>query len=390
MKIFISVLGLFATIAQINAQTESAVVVGAERIEAYFPFLKDKQVGFVVNHTSLVGRRHLVDTLHDLGVCVAKIFAPEHGFRGEVDAGEEIVDGIDRRTDASIYSLYGRRKKPNFQDLEGLDVVVFDIQDVGTRFYTYISTMYYVMEACAENGVAFLVLDRPNPNGHLIDGPVLDMRFSSFVGVAPLPVAHGCTVGELAGLFKGECWINKGSDLKLHIVPCLHYHHHRPYELPVKPSPNLPSLRAVLLYPSLCLFEGSTCSVGRGTDWPFEVVGHPDFGCNSFTFIPQRNAGNKNPLHENWVCKGWDFRQVSLDSLYQSSTIRLDWLLDFYEKFPNKPVFFRTDKYLDLLAGTDQLRKQISDGCSEAEIRYTWANDLLAFKAIRSNYLLYP
>lgn len=376
----------------INAQglETPPIVLGADQFQAYLPLLADKQVGLVVNHTSRVGKRHLADTLHTAGVCIARIFAPEHGFRGEEDAGELIADGIDLRTEAMIVSLYGKKKKPTADDLSGLDVLVFDMQDVGTRFYTYISTLYYLLEACAENEKPVIILDRPNPNGHLVDGPVLDMRFSSFVGIAPLPIAHGCTVGELARLFKGENWINKGDLLDLKVIPCLNYTHTTPYELPVKPSPNLPTTRSVLLYPSLCLFEGTTSSVGRGTNWPFEVIGHPEFGIDTFTFVPQSNKGNKYPLHELFMCRGLDFRTVSIDSLRNSRQINIKWLMDYYAAFPNKPRFFREDKYLDLLAGTDQFRQQIIAQASEAEIRASWAGDLECYRAIRKMYLLYP
>jgi len=371
------------------ANGNERIVVGAERIGEYLPFLEGKRVGFVVNQTSRVGDQHLIDTLFHRGVMVTCIFAPEHGFRGEADAGETVKDGYDLRTGALIASLYGKRKKPSAEDLDSLDVVVFDIQDVGARFYTYISTLYYVMEACAEQGKPIIVLDRPNPNGHLIDGPVLDMQFKSFVGIAPIPIAHGCTVGELARMYKGEAWINKASDLNLTVVPCTHYTHHTPYDLPVKPSPNLPSTRSVLLYPSLCLFEGSTCSLGRGTDFPFEVVGHPDFGVDSFHFIPRPNAGNKAPAHERWVCKGWDFRHISEDSLRNCNQLNIRWLLDYYAAFPNKPVFFRKDNFMDLLAGTDVFRNQILEGKTEVEIRESWAKGLDAYKAFRLQYLLY-
>ena len=367
----------------------TTVVVGAERMEHYLPLLEGKQVGFVVNQTSRVGAVHLVDTLFQRGICIERIFAPEHGFRGDIDAGEKIGDGFDKPTGAVISSLYGKRRKPSWEDLEGLDVVVFDIQDVGARFYTYISTLFYVMEACAEFGVAVVVLDRPNPNGHLVDGPVLDTRYTSFVGIAPLPIAHGCTVGELAQIFKGECWINQGSDLNFTVVACENYTHHTPYDLPIKPSPNLPTTRSVLLYPSLCLFEGSTCSVGRGTDLPFEVVGHPDFGLDTFCFTPKSNVGNKNPLLRESVCYGWDFHHISIDSLRNCHQLNIGWLLDFYRSFPNKSGFFRSDNFLDLLSGSNKLRQQVQTGMSEAEIRATWAEDLAVFLSIRKRYLLY-
>lgn len=366
------------------------VIVGAERLEVLLPLLKDKQVAFVVNHSSLVGTTHLVDTLHSLGVCVSVIFAPEHGFRGEADAGEHIVDGYDLRTGASIVSLYGKRRKPNVTDLESVDVVVFDIQDVGARFYTYISTLFYVLEACAEQDKGAIVLDRPNPNGHYVDGPVLDSRLTSFVGIAPIPIVHGCTVGELAKLFVGEFWIYHPETLRLRIIPCLNYTHSTPYEPPVPPSPNLPTLRSILLYPSLCLFEGTHCSVGRGTDWPFEVVGHPDFPCDSFYFVPRPNKGNKYPLHSGWLCGGWDFTKLSIDSLQHAKQLNLSWLLQFYQQFPDKTAFFREDNFIELLTGTHQLKHQIIDGKTEAEIRATWAEDLDAYRAIRQKYLIYP
>ena len=377
-------------IEQTQPVEDERVIVGAERIFEYLPMLEGKRVGFVVNQTSRIGNQHLIDTLFSRGIRVQRIFAPEHGFRGKADAGEKVKDGFDQRTGADIVSLYGKRKKPSTEDLDSLDVVVFDIQDVGARFYTYISTLFYVMEACAEQGKPIIVLDRPNPNGHLIDGPVLDLKFKSFVGIAPLPIAHGCTVGELARMYQGEGWINKAKELQLTIIPCLHYTHHTAYDLPVTPSPNLPNMHAILLYPSLCLFEGTTCSVGRGTDWPFEVVGHPDFGVDSFSFIPRPNAGNKAPLHERWVCKGWEFHALSEDSLRRCKQLNISYLLDYYRAFPNKPVFFRKDNFMDLLAGTDTFRKQMLEGKSEAEIRDSWAAGLAAYNTSRIAYLLYP
>lgn len=380
---------LFGFCVTFNISAQPGVVVGAERLDALLPLLAGKQAGLVVNQTSMSGDNHLCDTLNTLGVCVARIFAPEHGFRGKADAGEEIRDGADLRTGAPVISLYGKRKKPVPDDFDGLDVVIFDIQDAGTRFYTYISTLFYVMEACAEYEIPLIVLDRPNPNGHYVDGPVLDTRFSSFVGIAPLPIVHGCTVGELARLFKGENWINKGYLLQLTVIPCLHYRHETPWELSVKPSPNLPTTRSVLLYPSLCLFEGTTFSVGRGTDWPFEVIGHPLSATDTFTFVPVSNEGNKSPLYEGKLCRGRDFSDIPTDSMRQFKQINIDWLLDAWNRFPDKQSFFREDKFLDKLAGTDQLRLMIQDGCSESEIRQTWQWNLYLFRQIRQKYLLY-
>lgn len=338
----------------------------------------------------MVGNTHLVDTLFSLGVCISVILSPEHGFRGKADAGEHVEDDYDLRTGAPIVSLYGKRKKPLPDDLAGSEVVVYDIQDVGARFYTYISTLFYVLEACAEQEKDAIVLDRPNPNGHYVDGPVLDSRLTSFIGIAPLPIVHGCTVGELSRLFVGEFWIYKPESLRMYVIPCLNYTHSRPYELPLSPSPNLPTARAVLLYPSLCLFEGSTSSVGRGTDWPFEVVGHPDFPCDSFTFVPRPNASNKTPLHSGWLCGGWDFTKISMDSLRVHKQLNLNWLLQYYQQFPNKEDFFRKDGFFDLLAGTRSLREQIIAGKTEAGIRASWAEDLAAYRAIRQKYLIYP
>ncbi|MBN8679572.1 MAG: DUF1343 domain-containing protein [Chitinophagales bacterium] len=372
-----------------NAEPER-IITGAERIDQYLPLLRGKNVALVVNHSSMVGETHLVDTLHRLGVCISVIFAPEHGFRGEADAGEHVVDGYDLRTGAPIVSLYGKRRKPKPDDLDNTDVLIFDIQDVGARFYTYISTLFYVMEACAEQNKQVLVLDRPNPNGHYVDGPVLDSRLTSFIGIAPIPIVHGCTVGELARLFVGEFWIYRPEQLSLSVVPCLNYTHSTRFTPHIPPSPNLLSERAILLYPSVCLFEGSTCSVGRGTETPFEMVGHPDFPCDTFSFMPQPNKGNKNPLFAGNFCGGMDFRNLSVDSIRAEKKLNIRYLLDFYQEFPNKNRFFREDLFFDLLAGNRQLRGQIIEGKSEAEIRASWEEDLNLYRNIRKKYLLYP
>ena len=375
-----------------SAQTPDLqrIIVGAERLDKLLPLLKGKEVALVVNHSSMVGNTHLVDTLFSHGVCISVIFAPEHGFRGDADAGEHVYDGYDPRTGSQIVSLYGKRRKPIPADLESSDIVLFDIQDVGARFYTYISTLFYVMEACAEQEKEVIVLDRPNPNAHYTDGPVLDSRLNSFVGIAQLPIVHGCTVGELAKLFVGEFWIYRPESLRMQVIPCLNYTHSTPYDLPIPPSPNLPTARSVLLYPSLCLFEGSTCSVGRGTDLPFEVVGHPDFSCDSFSFVPRPNATNNYPIHSGWLCGGWDFSKISVDSLRNTKQLNLNWFLQFYQQFPNKAAFFREDNFFDLLAGTRNLRQQIEAGKTEAEIRASWAEDLAAYRTIRRKYLIYP
>lgn len=365
------------------------IVVGAERLGVLLPEIRGKNVGLVVNQSSMVGQTHLVDTLCALDACVARIFTPEHGFRGHADAGELVDDTQDARTGAPIVSLYGKRRKPLPEDLESVDVVVFDIQDVGVRFYTYISTLFYVLEACAENCKPLIVLDRPNPNGHYTDGPVLDMRFASFLGVAPLPLVHGCTPGELALMFAGEYWIYQPQDADLQIITCENYTHRTPYDLPVKPSPNLPNARSVLLYPSLGLFEGTRMSLGRGTDMQFQVVGHPDFRADSFWFVPRPNAGSKRPPHEGWICRGYDLRNIPMDSLRAQTQLNLHYLLDFYRDFPDKSAFFTPNNSFELHAGTLSLRQQMEAGMSEAGIRATWQADLEAYRTIRKKYLLY-
>lgn len=364
--------------------------VGAERMEVLVPLLAGKNVGLVVNQSSLVGKVHLVDTLLAQGICVARIFPPEHGFRGTGDAGELISDDQDDATGAPIISLYGKRRKPHPQDFEGLDVVVFDIQDVGVRFYTYISTLFYVLEACAEQGKPVIVLDRPNPNGFYTDGPLMDMRLSSFLGIAPLPIVHGCTVGELAQMFAGEYWLHRAAQLKLNVIACENYTHRTPYDLPVKPSPNLPNTRAILLYPSIGLFEGTLMSVGRGTEMQFQIVGHPRFPSDSFWFVPRPNFGSKRPPWEGWVCKGIDLHQIPIDTLRAQKQLNLNYLLDFYREFPAKAVFFTPNNSFELHVGTSSLRLQMEAGCNEAEIRATWQADLEAYREIRKKYLLYP
>ena len=365
-------------------------VVGAERLGIYLPLLKDKQIGLVVNPSSRIGTTHLVDSLSSLGVCILRIFALEHGFRGQEEAGEKVADSQDTRTGIPILSLYGRKKRPSSEDLAGLDVVVFDIQDVGARFFTYISSLYYIMEACAENGVPLIVLDRPNPNGHYVDGPILDMRLESFIGALPLPIVHGCTVGELALLIKGEYWMKDAGKLDLTVIPCTAYGHKTAYSLPVRPSPNLPDDRSILLYPSICLFEGTSISLGRGTDTPFQLLGHPDMPCDTFWFVPRPTQAAKNPPLQGLTCWGANLRHIPIACLRARTQLDLYWLLEFYRAFPDKSAFFLPNGFFELLAGTYSLRKQIEAGKSEAEIRATWQEDLDFFKEIRLKYLLYP
>jgi uncharacterized protein YbbC (DUF1343 family) len=374
------------TSTQTSAQ---ALAMGAESMDSYLPLLIGKRVALVVNQTSLLNDTHLVDTLLSKGIALTTIFAPEHGFRGEADAGESVSNGLDARTGLPIVSLYGNNKKPTPEQLQKIDIVVFDIQDVGARFYTYISTMHYVMEACAEKGIPLVVLDRPNPNGHYVDGPVRQLAQRSFVGLDPIPVVHGMTVGELAQLINGEGWLANGLRCNLQVVPCANYDHSRPYELPVRPSPNLPNARAIYLYPSLCFFEGTIASVGRGTNKQFQVVGHPDYEDKLFSFVPTPMPGASNPPLQGQSCFGLDFSQVPIDSLRQIRRLEIGLVKDFYEKMPNKEGFFLKNNFFNLLAGDTLLQWQIKQGISADSIRNTWTNDLNSFKAIRKKYLLY-
>jgi uncharacterized protein YbbC (DUF1343 family) len=363
---------------------------GAVRMEKYLPALQQSSgVALVVNQTSMVGAVHLVDTLLRSGVAIKKIFAPEHGFRGQADAGEKIKDGIDTQTGVPLLSLYGKNKKPSKEQLDGIEWVVFDIQDVGARFYTYISTMHYVMEACAENDVSFMVLDRPNPNGHYVDGPVLDPSYASFVGMHPVPIVHGMTVGEYAQMINGEFWLKDSLQAALSVVPCANYSHRSPYELPVPPSPNLPNMRAIYLYPSLCLFEGTTCSVGRGTNKQFQVYGHPEAQIGDYYFTPKPMPGAKYPKHEGTACRGIDLTGQDENRLRNKGYLDLSYLIDFYQAFPDSSSFFLKNRFFDKLAGTHLLREQILAGKTASEIRQSWQKGLSEFKAIRLKYLMY-
>lgn len=365
-------------------------MTGAERIAYYLPMLENRRVALVVNQTSTANGMHLVDALISVGVELKKVFAPEHGFRGDADAGETVRDGKDQQTGLPIISLYGKHKKPSPDDLIDVDVVLFDIQDVGARFYTYISTLHYIMEACAENNKTCIVLDRPNPNGYYIDGPILKVANQSFVGMHPIPIVHGLTVAELAQMINGEMWLADKKTCSLQIVPCLGYTHQYKYELPIKPSPNLPNSRAVYLYPSLCLFEGTPISVGRGTDKQFQVIGAPALNKMPYQFKPVSKPGAKTPPHQNILCHGLDLSSIDLYELQRSRQINLKWLLDFYKAYPDKGKFFNSDLFFDKLAGGTQLRQQIISGASEATIRQSWQADLKKYKQMRKRYLLYP
>lgn len=358
---------------------------GAEQTDIYVDELQGKKVALTGNHTSLVDGKHLLDVLIEKNVDVVKIFSPEHGFRGKADAGAYVKAGKDSRTGLPVFSLYGSNKKPSPEQLSGVDVMIFDMQDVGVRFYTYISTMHYVMEACAEQNIPVIILDRPNPNGHYIDGPVLKPGFESFVGMHPIPLVHGLTIGELALMINGEGWLSGGKTCDLTVVPNKAYHHDMKYDLPVKPSPNLPNSQAVMLYPSLALFEGTNISVGRGTDFPFQVAGAPKTAYGTFTFTPKSKEGATSPMHKDKTCYGVDLRQI--DVREKGFTVR--WVLNFYNDTPKeaRDDFFNT--FFENLVGNADLRRQIKKGLTEEEIRAGWQADLQAYKEMRKKYLLY-
>lgn len=380
----IRTLTLLALFCCVQPQRPANIVTGAEQMDDVVRKLTGKRVALVVNHTSLVGKKHLTDTLLRRGIDIKKIFAPEHGFRGEAEAGETVKDGRDRQTGLPVISLYGNLKKPTPEMLQDVDIVVFDIQDVGARFYTYISTMHYVMEACAENGKSLLILDRPNPNGHYTDGPILEPEFKSFVGMHPIPIVHGMTVGELARMINGEGWLEGGRTCTLEIIPVKNWTHNTPWSLPVKPSPNLPNKQAVALYPSLCLFEGTAISVGRGTPTPFQVIGHPDLKDMPYQFTPTDIKGMAtNPPHKDKICYGLDLRTVPV-----KAALDLGYLLKMYKAFPEKDKFF--NGYFEKLAGTKSLREQIQQGMTEEQIKKSWEEGLQQFRKKRSKYLLYP
>jgi uncharacterized protein YbbC (DUF1343 family) len=382
-------------------QNKAPVTVAANQLELYLPLLKNKRVGIVANQTSVIFKNspglglngelikndniHLVDSLIKRDVSVIKVFAPEHGYRGRADAGEYVKGGIDLKTGLPIVSLYGENRKPDPKVLEDLDVVVFDIQDVGTRFYTFVSTLHYMMEGCAALNIPLIVLDRPNPNGHYVDGPVLDLNYKSFVGMHAVPITHGMTLGEFAKMINGEHWLEDDLNCDLTVIPVANYNREDVYILPIPPSPNLPNQKAINLYPSLCLFEGTHVSVGRGTENQFQIFGSPFLGDEnySFQFIPKPNFGAKNPKHKAKICYGKDLKNVDF-----LNDINLNWLIEAYENTTDKSSFFNS--FFTKLAGQTTLQQQIEKGWSALEIKRSWENDLEQFKALRSNYLLYP
>lgn len=390
-------LPFFSVFAQQTATGSEANVynlsieVGAERLDQYLGLLEGKKVGIVGNQSSIVGNSHLVDTLLALGVDVKRVYSPEHGFRGNADAGEEVKDGKDPKTGVDIISIYGKHKKPTPADLEVIDILIFDIQDVGVRFFTYISTLHYVMEAAAENDKAVIVLDRPNPNGFYVDGPILEEEHTSFIGMHPgVPVVHGMTVGEYAQMMNGEGWFENKVKCELTVIPCANYKHDDRYKLPIRPSPNLPNMSSIYLYPSLCFFEGTKVSVGRGTPMPFQIFGYPGCPDKAFSFIPVSTPGaSKNPKHKDKECQGVNLQLYGDAIMPKEKQINLSWLLEMYASYPKKEEFFRKDGFFYLLAGNKTLKSQIVKGLTEQQIRESWETGLNAFKEIRKKYLLY-
>ena len=382
--------------AQANKNSAKALATGAEQTRVYVPLLKGKRVGVLANPTSIIGKRHLVDSLKALGINIVKAFGPEHGFRGQASDGAKVKNDVDAKTGIPIISLYGTHDKPTPEDLKGIDIMIFDIQDVGARFYTYISTLHLLMEACAENNVPLMVLDRPNPNAFSIDGPIREEKYKSFIGMHPIPITHGMTIGEYAKMINGEGWLKNKVQCKLSVIKMQDYTHATPYTLPVKPSPNLNTKQSVLLYPSLCLFEGTVISVGRGTNIPFQVLGNPMLSKKyKFSFKPVSIPGMSDaPLHQNETCSGLDLRNYNTSNLIKSGRLNLKWLIEFYKAYPEKNNFFdhtlnKRMNNFDRLAGTETLRKQIVAGKSEEEIRKSWEQGLSQFKVMRKKYLLY-
>ncbi len=408
MKLNILFFSFLASIT-LNAAAQkpsNGVITGAERMETYLPLLLGKRVAVFANQTSTVANAHLVDTLVKRGVIVIKIFGPEHGFRGTADAGEHVVDGIDKKSGLPVISLYGNHKKPTADDLKNIDVVVFDIQDVGVRFYTFISSLEYVLEACLENHKPLLVLDRPNPNGFYVDGPVLNPAFKSFVGMQAIPIVYGMTMGEYTLMLAGENLlstkaneINKANvatnpsvDTPFHVqvIKCKNYNHTTKYALPVNPSPNLKEMQSIYLYPSTCFFEGTVLSEGRGTDKPFQIYGHPTYSKKLYSFTPSANEGAKSSKCFNQVCYGWNLSGTVDETLKKvNNRIQLKYLIEAYKLFPGKDTFFLTNNFFNKLAGNDVLMSQIKKGTCEKDIRKTWEKDLLKFKTTRKKYLLY-
>lgn len=406
MKQILAILSLLALLNTSALSQSDRVIAGAERISVYLPMLEGRTVGIFANQTSMVGNTHLVDTLQKLGVKIVAIFGPEHGFRGNADAGEKVANYIDKQTGIPVISLYGSKRRPSLEDVKNIDILIFDIQDVGVRFYTYISSLQEYMEAAFEYGKPLLLLDRPNPNGHYVDGPVLDRKFQSFVGKQPVPIVYGMTIAEYAMMIAGEKWLSEKAnerfdhyrtaqnspDTPFHfqVIKCKNYTHQTPYELPVRPSPNLPDIQSILLYPSTCFFEGTVLSEGRGTDKPFQVFGHPAYPKTMYSFTPNPNEGAKSSKLYGQLCYGWNLSGTAAAVRKEvDNKIQLKWIMDAYQLFPKKDSFFIPNQHFNRLAGNDILIRQIKEGKSEKEIRESWEPELSKFKAIRKKYLLY-
>jgi len=371
-----------------TTHTKDPIIPGANRLELYLPDLEGKKVGLVVNHTSRVGNQHLVDTLLHRNVNIHRIFSPEHGFKGEADAGEKVDNGLYKSI--PVVSLYGKNRRPSKEQLQDLDVVIFDIQDVGVRFYTYISTLSYVMEEAAKNDVEVIVLDRPNPNGYFIDGPLLEKEYASFIGLHNVPVVYGMTIGEYAKMVLGEGWIGENTSLNLEVIPCKNYDHTMTYNLPVKPSPNLPNLRSILLYPSLCYFEGSNLSIGRGTNNQFQVIGHPSLSSQSYSFMPKPNDGASIPKLNGKTCYGVDLTNLSAENIISKREIDFSYLFEFYKEMKEKnESFFIENNFFEKLIGTNSLRSALENNISEEDWKNSWKDDLKVFREIRNRYLMY-
>jgi uncharacterized protein YbbC (DUF1343 family) len=380
-----------------NKNAANAIKTGAEQTEKYLPYLQGKRVAILANQTSIINKTHLVDSLKSLGIHIVKVFGPEHGFRGNASAGAQVADEVDKATGIPIISLYGKKNKPTKEDLADVDLVVYDLQDVGCRFYTNINALARLMEACQENDKELMILDRPNPNGYLIDGPILDMKYKSGIGMFPLPISHGLTVAEFAQMANGEGWLTNKVKAKLKIIPVANYQHDMPYTLPVSPSPNLNTQQAIVLYPSTCLFEGTYLNHGRGTYFPFTVIGSPALkGKYAFSYTPTSIPGMaETPLFMNQVCNGLDLRQYDVEQLRRSKKLNLSWMMELYKAHPEKDKFFdsrlsREMGVIERLAGTAAFRQQIIDGVPEAQIRASWEPGLSQYKEMRKNYLLYP
>lgn len=379
------------------AATNGNIKTGADQTEKYLPYLKGKRIAVLANPTAVIGHTHLVDSLKSLGINIVKVFGPEHGFRGNASNGATVADEVDAVTGIPVISLYGKKSKATKEDLANVDLVIYDLQDVGCRFYTNINALARMMEACAENGKELLILDRPDPNGYLIDGPVLDMKLKSGIGMFPIPISYGLTPAEFAQMANGEGWLANKEQCKIRIVPLAHYNHNMPYTLPVKPSPNLNTQQSIMLYPTLCLFEGTVISQGRGTQFPFTVLGNPELkGQYSFSFTPQSIPGmSETPLHMNQACYGLDLRNYDIELLRKSKQLHLQWMIDMYKAYPYKEKFFDYHQSkemgsIDKLAGTTAFKQQISEGKTEKQIRDSWEPGLSQYKKMRKKYLLYP